>query len=84
MAIVHCRKCKAKITKMDATCRSCGAPTSRIIHYLLTVAVVVSVIVVALAFRENIKSAGIEEAAAKYKLSRQQASDPVTLNSDSE
>ena len=84
MAIVHCRKCKAKITQMDATCRSCGAPTSRIIHYLLMVVVVVSIVVMALAFRENTKSAGIKEAAAKYKLSRQKASDAVTLNSDSE
>jgi len=48
------------------------------------VVVVVSIVVMALAFRENTKSAGIKEAAAKYKLSRQKASDAVTLNSDSE
>jgi len=84
MAIVHCRRCKAKITKMDETCRSCGAPTSRIVSFLLYFAVCAAVVVVFMAYRDNVKSADVEVAAAKYKLSKQQTNEPVTYNSEVE
>lgn len=35
MAIVHCRACKQKITRMDTTCPRCGAPNSRLMPFFL-------------------------------------------------
>lgn len=38
MASVYCKSCDAKITAADATCPSCGAPTSRVIPFILCLA----------------------------------------------
>ena len=81
-AIVYCRKCNAKITKMDETCRSCGAPTSRVVSFFLYFAVCAAIVVVVMAYRDNVKSASIGVAATEYKLSKQQATEPVTFNSE--
>ena len=35
MAIVYCRSCKRKITRMDTTCPRCGAPTSKLMPVFL-------------------------------------------------
>ena len=35
MAIVFCRACKQKITRMDTTCPRCGAPNSRLMPLFL-------------------------------------------------
>lgn len=38
MASVYCKSCNAKITAADSTCPSCGAPTSRVIPFILCLA----------------------------------------------
>ncbi len=35
MAIVYCRSCKQKITRMDPTCPRCGASNSRLMPLFL-------------------------------------------------
>lgn len=40
MAIVYCRSCKQKITRMDTTCPRCGAPNSRLMPIFLGIILV--------------------------------------------
>lgn len=52
MASVYCGYCKAKITQGDATCPSCGSPTSKLIPVVLCLVVVAASVMLYNAYRQ--------------------------------
>lgn len=56
MASVYCSRCNAKITAADSVCPSCGAPTHRLIPYVLGFAVLASCILLYNAYQRGVDS----------------------------
>ncbi len=60
MAIVHCRACKQKITRMDTTCPRCGAPNSRLMPLFLGIILFALCAVFYSTFKQASKDSSLE------------------------
>ena len=60
MAIVHCRACKQKITRMDTTCPRCGAPNSRLMPFFLGIILFALCAVFYTTFKQSAKNSALD------------------------
>lgn len=81
MAIVFCRACKQKITRMDTTCPRCGAPNNRMMPLLLGIILMALCAVFYSAFDSSNNSKPVDVVVSPEPKVSQSASDNIVAGS---